>query len=194
MCSPHDGRPTRRPLPQSVLPPAHPSAPGAGDQIKQADRGEPGRGGWAKEGRGYEMDPCRRRCRRSISSSSHPLFRPVVSASFPSPPSFLRLIRRPLPPRAPFRLLVARRLAPSFCYRSALVPFLVPLVVSFIIRRLVPAPRPSTREAGSSPIRWRRTGKQARGRGGAWGSEGAWCPCDGRERISKQAGMGDGQI
>lgn len=96
MCSPHDGRPTRRPLPQFVLSPAHPSAPGAGDQIKQADRGEPGRGGWAKEGRGYEMDPCRRRCRRSISSSSYPLFRlvPVPAVVSLSHPSSCRLVRR----------------------------------------------------------------------------------------------------
>lgn len=77
MCSPHDGRSTRRPLPQSVLPPAHPSAPGAGDQIKQADRGEPGREGWAKEGRGEAMGPVPSSSFIS-SSSSHLLFRLVV--------------------------------------------------------------------------------------------------------------------
>lgn len=77
MCSPHDGRPTRRPLPQSVLPPAHPSAPGAGDQIKQADRGEPGRGGWARDERGEAIGSVP--SSSFISSSSHPLI-PVPSS------------------------------------------------------------------------------------------------------------------
>lgn len=120
----------------AVRPSAHSSLrPGAGDYFKQADRGEQGRGGRARDERGEKIDPCRRprsypRC-RSVSSSFHPVS-VVVSSVIPSRRgSSRRFIRHPQ--RVPFPF--ARRY--SFRRRSA--PRLV--VASFLIRRLVPAPR-----------------------------------------------------
>lgn len=95
-------------------------------------------------------------------SSSHPphfrivrRFRLLVATCpcFPRPvPSFRR---RPVP--RPVRRLVSR-----FVVVPPLVSFIVSssrssfrLVVSFLIRRLVPAPRSSTRQGGAFPIRWR---------------------------------------
>lgn len=108
----------------AVRPPARSSLrPGAGEQFKRADRGEPRRGGRAKNGRRDEMDPFRR-------PRSYPRRRfylvGVVSSTIPSPSSpvvarlvvsyVIRSVRR-------FCLLVARRLAPSFRRRP--VPRLV---------------------------------------------------------------------
>lgn len=132
---------------------------------------------------------------------------------FPSypPPSLRRhLIRRPLPPRAPFRL--ARRssfrsvLVPSVVssFRSVPVPFSVPFPVSFPMSSARPrspfsrhgrrgvflfsfdSGRASKQGAGRRACgRWIRAERRERG--------GAWHPCDGA-LASKQAGALDRQI
>ena len=155
----------------AVRPSAHSSLrPGAGDYFKQADRGEQGRGGRARDERGEKIDPCRRprsypRC-RSVSSSFHPVS-VVVSSVIPSRRgssrrfirhpqrvpfpfarrySFRRLIRR-IPHRAPFPL--ARRSSSRSPYRFPSSSFSSPFPVSFPRSVLRPVsrfvPRPSAR-------------------------------------------------
>lgn len=119
----------------AVRPSAHSSLrSGAGDYFKQADRGEQGRGGRARDERGEKIDPCRR-------PRSYPRRRCSVSS-----PSCLR---------APFPLArcsssrsSSRPVVPSSSRSSSCSSFrrpVVPSLVSSLVRRLVPAPRSSTR-------------------------------------------------
>lgn len=160
----------RRTLPQSVLPPAHPSAPRAGDNSSRQSEESREEGVGREIERGEAMGPCRRprssHCRRFISfpSSSHPLIPAVVVPH--------RIVRR-------FRLLVA----PCSCFpqlrspsSSRPAPRLVhcPVVVSFLVSSSFRSssrppfvgsfslPVSSTREAGRFLVRWR-AGKQAEG-------------------------------
>lgn len=112
--------------------------------------------------------------RRPASSSSHPSSLAAScavslahrSSSCPVVPSSSRSSSVGSSPS--FRL----RTVPRLVHRSV-VSSVVPLVVSFLIRRLVPAPRSSTRQGGAfPPIRWRRAGQASTRAGGALDSEG----------------------
>ena len=123
----------------------------------------------------------------------------VVSSVISSPAVVLSVVSSPavvlsvvvLPHRAPFRLLVARRLVPRPVVRSV-VPrpssrrsFRSSFVGSFVL--------PVSRHDGRGVFSFdSEAGKQARGRGGAWDSDGRGAISEGR---GKQAGeMGGGQI
>lgn len=89
-----------------------------------------------------------------------------------------------LPHRAPFRLLVAHRLAPSYPSSSR-------LVVSFLIRRLVLTPRSSTREGGAVFSFDSEAGKQAESVAGRGIARGVASMRWARSVAGKQA-AGDG--